>query len=134
MRLFSFTFKTKLHCLLTERRKRREETVQAIIQDQLPSTMPVTAKRPLFIDRSVDSELIPGIGNIQDSNATEIPAEGENRNVLEKYADETMHEQSINWENEVVFCLELQQSKLAWNISIGHKSRDFIGSKSGHYC
>ncbi|CAH01785.1 MutS family protein MSH5 [Kluyveromyces lactis] len=112
MRLFSFTFKTKLHCLLTERRKRREETVQAIIQDQSPSTMPVTAKRPLFIDRSVDSELIPGIGNIQDSNATEIPAEGENRNVLEKYADETMHEQSINWENEVVFCLELQQSKL----------------------
>ncbi|CDO93269.1 unnamed protein product [Kluyveromyces dobzhanskii CBS 2104] len=61
-------------------------------------------KRSLFLGSSVDSVL-------QSKSSVNLPAEGV-KNTLVTNVDDTMHEQSIDWDNEAVLCVQVYQSRI----------------------
>ncbi len=71
------------------------------------------AKRPLFVDQSYSEPSTDSKKkNIQTSNETLLTAEGNSQQFAVKNMGNSLREESFDWENDVILCLELSQTNL----------------------
>ena len=72
-----------------------------------------TAKRPIFVDQSYSEPSTDSKKkNIQTSNETLLTAEGNSQQLAVENMGNSLREESFDWENDVILCLELSQTNL----------------------